>query len=68
MQTINNKNEWNSWVEEAISKKHIKHYDYKCFSNIQEIDIGGFGKIYRANYKDSEQYFALKTLSNLENV
>jgi hypothetical protein len=27
-----------------------------------------FGKVYRANWKNSEQYFALKSLSNLDNV
>ncbi|CAB5336567.1 unnamed protein product [Rhizophagus irregularis] len=28
--------EWINWIEEAINKKHIKHYEYECFSNIQE--------------------------------
>jgi hypothetical protein len=59
-------NEWANWIEEAISRKHIRYYEYEYFSNIQEIGVGGFGKVYRANYKSSEQYFVLKSLLNLE--
>ena len=55
-----------NWIEEAISKKHIEHYDYKHFSNIQLICIGGLGKVYRAKWKDSEQYLALKSFTNDE--
>ncbi|GES93543.1 kinase-like domain-containing protein [Rhizophagus clarus] len=29
--------DWNEWIEDAISKKLIKYYEYKDFSNIQEI-------------------------------
>ena len=55
-------NEWINWIEESISKKHIKYYEYKDFSNIQKIGNGNFGKVYRANWKkNSEQYFALKS-------
>ena len=59
-------NEWTNWIEEAISKKYIKNYDYKHFSNIREIGIGGFGKVYRANWKESEQCLALKSFLNDE--
>jgi predicted Ser/Thr protein kinase len=65
MQTTNDPNEW---IEEAVSKKFFKYYDYKDFYDIQIIGKGGFGKVYRANWKNSEQYLALKTLSNLDNV
>ena len=54
-------NEWNNWIEEAISKNYLKYYDYKHFRNIQEIGRGSFGIVFRANWKDSEQYFALKS-------
>uniref|UniRef100_U9TWS6 Protein kinase domain-containing protein n=1 Tax=Rhizophagus irregularis (strain DAOM 181602 / DAOM 197198 / MUCL 43194) TaxID=747089 RepID=U9TWS6_RHIID len=33
-------NELFKWIDEAIAKKHIKHYEYKYFKNIQEIGIG----------------------------
>jgi hypothetical protein len=28
-------------------------YEYKHFKDIQEIDTGGFGKVYRAKWKNS---------------
>ncbi|CAB4438286.1 unnamed protein product [Rhizophagus irregularis] len=37
--------DWIDWIEEAITKKHIKYYDYKHFNNIQEIGSGSFGKL-----------------------
>ncbi|CAB4382068.1 unnamed protein product [Rhizophagus irregularis] len=60
--------EFEIWIEGAISNTHIKHFDYKHFRNIEEIGKGGFGKIYRANWKNSEQHLALKLLSNLDAV
>ena len=65
MQSIDNPNEW---IEEAISKKHIKYYEYKDFHNIQRIGTGGFGTVYCANRKNLEQAFALKSLNNLDKV
>ena len=53
MQATDNSNEWVICVEEAISKKNIAYYEYKNFSNIQEIGSGGFGKVYRAKWKIS---------------
>ncbi|CAB4379596.1 unnamed protein product [Rhizophagus irregularis] len=60
--------EWINWIEEAINKKHIKHYEYECFSNIQETGSGAFGKVFRANYKNFEQYLALKSFYNINDV
>ena len=62
-----NSNEWINWIEEAISKKHIKGYEYKHFRNVQKIGNGGFGKVYRANLRSSEQYLALKSFANFNN-
>jgi len=61
-------NNWINWIEEAVSKKHIKYYEYNHFSNFQEVDSGRFGKVYRANWKNSQKYLALKTFYNLNNV
>ncbi|GBB96583.1 hypothetical protein RclHR1_02790006 [Rhizophagus clarus] len=58
----------NKWIDDAISKLHIKYFDYKHFQNIEEIGIGGFGKIYCANWKSSEQRLVLKSLLNLNPV
>ena len=68
MQTPDNSNEWVNWLEEAIAKDYFKYYEYKYFYNIQKIGTGGFGVVYRANWKNSEQYIALKSFSNLNDV
>ncbi|CAB5381438.1 unnamed protein product [Rhizophagus irregularis] len=68
IQNTENTNEWISWIEEAIVKEYFKCYEYKHFSNIQEVGSGAFGKVYRANWKNSEQYIALKSFFNLNNV
>ena len=68
MQNTNNKNEWINWIEDAVSKKHMKYYEYNHFSNFQEIGSGGFGKVYCANWKNTSQCFALKSFFNLDNV
>ncbi|GBC02728.1 hypothetical protein RclHR1_04780015 [Rhizophagus clarus] len=57
-------NTWVDLIEESIAKKQIKYYDYKYFNNIQEIGFGSFGKVYRANWKNSHNYFALKSFAN----
>jgi hypothetical protein len=58
----------NNWLEEAISNNYIKYYEYKHFSNIQKVGTGYFGEVFRANYKDSEQYLALKSSFNLDDI
>ena len=60
--------EWIDWIEEAISKKHIRYYEYENFNDIKEIGCGGFGKVYRANWKNSHTYLALKSFFNLDYV
>src|SRR6266498_5365579 len=68
MQDPENANEWINWIEEAITKNYIKYYEYDHFSNIQEIGSGGFGKVFRSNWKNFENYLALKSFFNLNNV
>ncbi len=60
-----NSNESINWNEEAISKKHIKSYEYKYFGNFQEIGSGKFGMVYSAKWKNSD-YLALKSFFNLD--
>ncbi len=64
MQDPENANEWINWIEEAITKNYIKYYEYDHFSNIQEIGSGGFGKVFRSNWKNFENYLALKSFFN----
>ena len=61
MQATENSNEWIDWINDAITKKLIKYYEYDYFYNIEEIGSGSFGKVYRANWKNSEQYLVLKS-------
>ncbi|PKY27109.1 kinase-like protein, partial [Rhizophagus irregularis] len=61
--SYNSKPEWVNWIEEAILKKHIKHYEYENFSNLEKIGTGGFGEAYRAKWKRSK-ILALKSLNN----
>jgi hypothetical protein len=68
MQDAEDTNEWINWIEEAISKKHIKYYEYEHFINIKEIGSGGFGKVFRANWKNFEHYLALKSFFSLNNA
>jgi hypothetical protein len=58
----------NKWIEEAINKGDFKFYEYKQFNNIQEIGTGNFGKVFRANWKNSEKQFALKSFYSLDNI
>ena len=63
-----NSNTWINWIEEAISKQHIKYYDYEYFYNFEEIGFGCFGKVYRANWKNSHKHLALKSFFNFNNT
>jgi hypothetical protein len=68
--TTHNSNEsinW-SWIDESIASKRIRYFEYENFSNIKEIDSGGFGIVYRAKWKNSGQYFALKSFKSLDNA
>ena len=65
---IESSNEWANWIEEAISKGHIKYYEYDHFSNFQEIGCGNFGKVYRVNWKNSHGNLALKSFFNLNHT
>ncbi|EXX50443.1 kinase-like domain-containing protein, partial [Rhizophagus irregularis DAOM 181602=DAOM 197198] len=55
------------WTEEVISKNNIKYYEYNNFYNIERIDDGDYENVYRANIKNSDQYFVLKSF-NLDNA
>ncbi|POG72581.1 hypothetical protein GLOIN_2v1155248 [Rhizophagus irregularis DAOM 181602=DAOM 197198] len=55
-------------IEKVIKEEHLNYYDYKKFSHIEQIGIGGFGKVYRADWKNGlEQRLALKSFYNLNN-
>jgi len=65
METSKNLNEF---IEKYISSNNIKYFEYNHFSNFQKIGSGSFGKVYRANWKNSKQYLALKSFHNFNNA
>jgi hypothetical protein len=68
IQDTENSNQYIKWIEEAVEKEYIKYYEYENFSNIYEIGSGRFGKVYRANWKNSGNYLALKSFFNFNDV
>ena len=62
-----NENECTKWIEEAIDKGYFRYYEQEHFSEFKKIGTGGFGKVYRANWKNS-QYLALKSFFNLDDI
>ncbi|RGB37530.1 kinase-like domain-containing protein [Rhizophagus diaphanus] len=56
--------DWVNWIDDATSKNYIKCYEYKNFSNFIEIGSGGFGKVYRASWKNPRTILALKSLND----
>ncbi|CAB5358196.1 unnamed protein product [Rhizophagus irregularis] len=68
MQNSENSNEWINWIDEAIAKEHLKFYEYNQFNNFQQIGVGGFGKVYRASWKNLEKHLALKSFFSLDNI
>ncbi|RGB42670.1 kinase-like domain-containing protein [Rhizophagus diaphanus] len=69
MQDTENTNESiTNLIEEAIVKEHLKFYEYEQFSNFQQIGSGNSGKVYRANWKNSEKKFAIKSFYNFNNI
>ncbi|PKY45422.1 kinase-like protein [Rhizophagus irregularis] len=61
-------NECINRIEEAIDNEYFKHYEYKHFSNMQEIGSGSSGKMFRAEWKNFHTYLALKSFYKFDNV
>ena len=60
--------EWINWIEEATAKKYLRYYEFKYFSDIEVIGSGTFGKVFRAKWRNFENYLALKSFFNLNNL
>ncbi|CAB4479881.1 unnamed protein product [Rhizophagus irregularis] len=61
-------NECINRIEEAIDNEYFKHYEYKHFSNIQEIGSRSSGKVFRAEWKNFHSYLALRSFYKFDNV
>ncbi len=54
----------NEDIDSGIANDYIDDYDYNEFQNIRWISSGGFGIIYQATRKSSNNVFALKSFNN----
>lgn len=61
----NESNSHINWVENAFTENYIKYYDYSNFTNIEEIDNNSFGKILRANWKETDIRLIIKSSNKL---
>ncbi len=55
-----------SWIEEAIAKGCFKYFEYIKIFIIFKNEV--FGKVFRAKWKNSHNYLALKSFYNLNNT
>ena len=58
---IKNSSYYINWLENSISNKQIKYYEYSDFKNIQLIGNGSFGSVFCTNWKNTGIFLALKT-------
>ena len=56
-------NEYIDWIEKSIVER-INYYEYSDFKNIQKIGSGSYGNVVRANWKNPDRFFALKSFNN----
>jgi hypothetical protein len=43
-------------LKKLFLKNIFRFYEHKNFSNVKKIGTGGFGKVYRANWKNSDLF------------
>ncbi|CAG8665307.1 13694_t:CDS:2 [Cetraspora pellucida] len=53
-----------NWFKTAIEQGYIRLFEFDSFEDLQTIDRGGFGTVYSAYSKNTEQTVALKSLHN----
>jgi hypothetical protein len=61
---IEDPNYYIDWLENP----HINHYEYSDFKNLEKVGIGSFARVYRANRKNIDTIYALKTFRNQESL
>ncbi|RIA83960.1 kinase-like domain-containing protein [Glomus cerebriforme] len=52
------------WLEKSIANENLNYYKYSEFKNIELIGSGSYGSVVRANWKNSDIFFALKTFNS----
>jgi hypothetical protein len=61
---IKESNAYIDWLERSISEENIIHYEYSEFKDLKPIGSGSFGSVVRANWRNTEIIFALKSFNN----
>ncbi|PKB99311.1 kinase-like protein [Rhizophagus irregularis] len=56
-------NDHNDWLKNSIKDEYLSYYDYSNFEITKTIGFGNFGKVLRANLKDTDTIFALKSFN-----
>ncbi|CAG8720316.1 13107_t:CDS:2, partial [Funneliformis mosseae] len=52
------------WLEKIVTEEYFNFYEYSDFKNKQPIGSGSFGNIVRANWKNTDRFFALKSFNH----
>ena len=55
MQT-NNSNDYENWIEKAVTENYIKYYEYFEFTNMKVINHGSVGNIFCASKKGTDSF------------
>ncbi|CAG8626464.1 15109_t:CDS:2 [Cetraspora pellucida] len=55
-------NRYEIWFDAAISGHHIRVFKYDEFNNLEKIDEGGYGTVFKADWKNHELPVVLKSL------
>ncbi|GBC08662.1 hypothetical protein RclHR1_00830013 [Rhizophagus clarus] len=61
---LKDSNHYIEWLERSIIDEHINYYEYSNFKNIRPIGSGSYGNVNRANWKNADHFFALKSFNN----
>ncbi|CAB4388342.1 unnamed protein product [Rhizophagus irregularis] len=54
-------NKWVQWIKDGIANEYINYHDYNEFQDMERIGVGGFGNVYRANWKSLNTVISLKS-------
>ena len=57
-------NDYINWLEKAIANEYFNYYEYSEFNNLDPIGSGSYASVVRANWKNTDNFFALKTFNH----
>jgi hypothetical protein len=47
-----------------IANESFNYYEYSEFNNLEKIGSGSYGIVFRANWKNTDSFFAIKIFNN----